>query len=149
MDNELIITESWPKRNWKWFLPIIILLFIVIGFLLTSTNYKNTTDVFQAYSDNTLYERAIEKANANSNVQNILGKIGALDKLAILEGNVSYSNNHNSVSVTIRVKGTKKNGKLDFSCNRKGTVWEYKNIVIRTQNPKEKIVVLQESVKDL
>jgi hypothetical protein len=142
MDNELIVKESWSKRNWKWFLPTILLSFFVLVLLITSTNEKNVTDVFQAYSDNSLYEKAIEKANANNDVQYILGKIEPLDKLAILEGNVSYSNNHNSVDVTIRINGAKKNGKLDFSANRRGTKWEYKKIAIRTQNPKEKIVIL-------
>ena len=63
MDNELIIEKSWLKRNWKWFLLTSIIIFLlVLGLLLSSGVDGNITDISQAYSDKSLYQKAIEKA---------------------------------------------------------------------------------------
>ena len=92
MDNELIVEKSWIKRNWKWFLPITLLFLLFLSFIFSSTNAKNLTDITQAYSDNLLYEKAITKANSNPKVIALIGKIDPVDKLAIMEGNVIYTN---------------------------------------------------------
>jgi hypothetical protein len=147
MDNELIVKKSWWNRNWKWFLPTIILVFLIgFGLILTSAIDGNMTDITQAYSENSLYENAIEKAKTNKRVLEVMGKIEPLDKLAIFEGNVIYSNNNKSVLLSVRVKGNKGKGKMDISADKNGTVWEYKKINIRIKNPKEEIQILQDSI---
>ena len=108
MDNELIVEKSWWKRNWKWFLPTFLVVFLLLfGVILSSSIDGNVTDIAQAYSDNSLYEKAIEKAKTNERVIELIGEIEPIDKLAILEGNAVYSNNNNSVELSIRVKGNK------------------------------------------
>lgn len=63
MDNELVVEKSWWKRNWKWFFPTLLLLFLLLfGSILSSSIDGTVTDIAQAYSDNSLYEKAIEKA---------------------------------------------------------------------------------------
>jgi hypothetical protein len=147
MDNELIVKKSWWNRNWKWFLPTIILVFLIgFGLILTSAIDGNMTDITQAYSENSLYENAIEKAKTNKRVLEVMGKIEPLDKLAIFEGNVIYSNNNKSVVLSVRVKGNKGKGKMDISADKNGTLWEYKKINIRIKNPKEEIQILQDSI---
>jgi Cytochrome oxidase complex assembly protein 1 len=147
MDNELIVKKSWWNRNWKWFLPTIILVFLIgFGLILTSAIDGNMTDITQAYSENSLYENAIEKAKTNKRVLEVMGKIEPLDKLAIFEGNVIYSNNNKSVLLSVRVKGNKGKGKMDISADKNGTLWEYKKINIRIKNPKEEIQILQDSI---
>ena len=148
MDNELIIEQSWWKRNWKWFLPTFILIFLLVfGFLLSSSVGENATDIAIAYSDNSLYEKAIEKAKTNERVIEVIGEIEPIDKLAILEGNAIYSNNQNSVELSIRVKGNKGKGKMDISANKIGNEWEYKKINIRIKDPKEEIQILKDTIK--
>ena len=149
MDNELIIEQSWWKRNWKWFLPTFIIIFLLVfGLLLSSSVEGNVTDVAQAYSDNSLYEKAIEKAKTNKRVLEVIGEIEPIDKLAILEGNAIYSNNHNSVELSIRVKGSKGKGKMDISAKKNGNEkeWEYKKINIRIKDSKEEIQILKDTI---
>jgi hypothetical protein len=147
MDNELIIEQSWWKRNWKWFLPTFIIMFLLaFGLLLSSSVDGNVTDIAQAYSDNSLYEKAIEKAKTNKRVIEVIGEIEPIDKLAILEGNAVYSNNHNSVELSIRIKGNKGKGKMDISANKIGNEWEYKKINIRIKQPKEEIQILKDPI---
>jgi hypothetical protein len=147
MDNELIVEKSWPKRNKKWFLPTFILLFLLlIGLILSSNIQGNVSDIVQAYSDNSLYEKAIEKANTNKRVTEVIGKIEPIDKLAILEGNVIYSNNNNTVELTVRLKGNKGKGKMDIIADKKEKEWIFKKINIRIKEPKEEIQIVKDTV---
>jgi hypothetical protein len=148
MDNELIVEKSWWKRNWKWFLPTFLLVFLLLfGVILSSSIDGNVTDIAQAYSDNSLYEKAIEKAKTNERVIELIGEIEPIDKLAILEGNAIYSNNNNSVELSIRVKGNKGKGKMDISADKNGKEWEYKKISIRIKEPKEEIQILKDTIE--
>ena len=145
MDNELIDKKTWWKSNWKWFLPISLLfLLLSFGFLLRSNLVGNMTDITIAYSDNALYEKAIELANANKNVQEAIGNINPIDPLAILEGNTIYSNNNNSVVLSIRINGAKGKGKMDISAKRNGTKWHYKEIKIRIKESREEIQIFKD-----
>lgn len=142
MENEIITNQNWLKRNWKWFLPTIFVIILFFTLIATSTSKNDLANITQAYAENTLFEKAIEKANTNQRVLETTGKINPIDKLAILEGNTMYSNNNKTVKVSVRIKGSKSNGKLDISAHKKGEEWEYNSIIIRIKNPKEEIKVL-------
>jgi len=144
MDNELIEKKIWLKQNWKWSVPATILLVFIFGLFLTSNSSEGITDIVQAYNDNSLYEMAIEKANSDKRIIQTIGIIQPIDKLAILEGNTVYSNNNNSVLLSVRIKGTKGNGKLDISADKIRRVWKYKKIIVRNKSPKEEIIVVNE-----
>lgn len=143
MENNLIEKENWLTRNWKWFLPSTLFSILLVGLLLSSTSKESIIDITQAYADNLLFEEAIKKANEDSKTIENIGKIEPIDKLAILEGNIVYSNNHNTVNALVRINGTKNNGKLDIFAIKKGTEWEYQKISIRTKNPYNEIVILE------
>ena len=145
MNNELIPEKNWFTRNWKWLVPSLLFL-ILCGAILSLISIGNTTDVIQAYSDNSLYEKAIEKAKTNQRVLEVIGEIEPIDKLAILEGTAIYSNNNNSIETSIRIKGTKGKGKMDIVADKNGTEWIYKKINIRIKNPKEEIQILNDSI---
>jgi hypothetical protein len=147
MDNELIVERSWWKRNWKWFLPSFIsILLILLGIIFSSNIDGNITDIAHAYSDNSLYEKAIEKVKTNQRIIQVIGEIEPIDKLAILEGNVIYSNNNNSVKLSVRIKGSKGKGKMDVSAYKNGNEWKFKKINIRIKNSKEEIQILKDSI---
>ncbi|PXY38667.1 hypothetical protein DMB65_21765 [Flavobacterium cheongpyeongense] len=147
MDNELIVEKSWWGKNWKWFLPTLTLIFSLLFWLILSLSIDgNVTDIAQAYSDNSLYEKAIEKAKTNQRVLEAIGEIEPIDKLAILEGNAIYSNNNNSVELSVRIKGSKGKGKMDISADKNGTEWKYKKISIRIKEPKEEIQILKDTI---
>lgn len=141
MDNDLVQKESWIKKNWKWLLGTCLLVLILFSFFGNSG--KGIGDMAQAYTDNSLYEKAIYQANLNSKILEVIGEIKPVDKLAIIEGNASYSNNNNSVDLSIRIEGSKERGKLNISAIKKGTEWEYKKITVRIKDSKEEITVLK------
>lgn len=147
MNNEIIIEKSLWKRSWKWLLPtIMIMLFFLVRLFLNSNIDGSLTDITKAYSDNLLYEKAIEKANKNKRVLEVIGQIKPIDKLAILEGNANYSNNNNSIILSVRIKGSKGKGKMNISADKNGSEWVYKKINIRIKEPKEEIQIVFDSI---
>lgn len=140
MNNELIKEKKWWNKNWKWFMPFsgFILICILIIFNLNG----NALDFAQAYTDITLCQNAIDKANQNEAVIEKLGKLESIDKLAILEGNAKYSNNNKFIEITVRVNSNKENAKMDISAEKDGQKWIYKNIKLRIKKTGEEIQIL-------
>jgi 4-amino-4-deoxy-L-arabinose transferase-like glycosyltransferase len=139
MDNE-ITQESWWKRNWKWFVSLLafILASLILAYAITQGNFK---DMAQAYNDTTLYTNAIDQANNNEEVIQILGEIGPLDNLAILEGSTKYSNNNKSVFATVRIRGKKKRGRMDIAAQKINSEWVYEMIKVRVEKSTQIIMV--------
>jgi hypothetical protein len=138
MNNELIQEKSWLKRNWKWLLPICGIILISIVVFFSSGMGGITTDIAQAYSDTDLYENALEKVKSDKRVIEILGEIEPIDKLSILEGEVHYTNENQTVNSSIRLKGTKGKARMDIIANKINNEWVYKKINVRIKTPPEK-----------
>ncbi len=138
MNNELIEQKSWWKRNWKWFLPISGLIVIFIAIFFSSGMSGAVTNLAQAYADTELYENALEKVKTNQRATELLGEIEPIDKLAILEGSIGYSNDNKTVNSTIRLTGKKLVARMDITATRINNKWDYKKINIRIKNPPEK-----------
>ncbi|MDN3724888.1 cytochrome c oxidase assembly factor Coa1 family protein [Aequorivita sp. SDUM287046] len=138
MNNELINQKTQWQRNWKWFVPVCAVLLISITVFFTSGMGGIATDLAQAYADTEFYEKAIKKAEADQRVQELLGNIQPIDKMAILEGETEYTNNNRSVNSTIRIIGTKSKARMDITANRANNVWVYSKINIRITSPPEK-----------
>ncbi len=136
MENDLIKQNSWFQRNWKLVLPISIV--AILGTtLFFSLTAGHLGDFGKAYSEPQLFQGALNKAKENEEVK-VLGEIEPVSKMAILEGDVNYTNQGNSVQFTVRIEG--KNGKafMDVIAERVTDSWKYKKITIRIKYPPEK-----------
>lgn len=138
MNNELIEQKRWWKRNWKWFVPLSGISLIIISVFISSRMGGIGADLAQAYSDTELYENALEKAKSEQKVIELLGEIEPIDKLAILEGEVHFTNNNQTVNSSIRLKGTKGKARMDITADKINNEWNYIVINIRIKNPPEK-----------
>ncbi len=138
MNNDLVEEKSWGKRNWNWLIPLSGIILISFGIFFSSGMDGVATDLAQAYADTKLYENAIEKINADKRVSVLLGEIKPMDKLAILEGQVEYSNENKTVLSTIWIVGTKGRAKMDISADWINKKWNYTKINVRIKNPPEK-----------
>lgn len=125
------------KKYLKWLIPIVFVITIII-YLFTSSGISGiATDYAQSYADTELYENALDKAKSDKRVTQLIGEIEPLDKLAILEGQVNYSNDNKTVNSSIRVKGAKMKAIMDITANREDNAWNYEKINIRVKNPPE------------
>ncbi|EIJ39915.1 hypothetical protein JoomaDRAFT_2958 [Galbibacter orientalis DSM 19592] len=137
MNNELIEQKSWWKLNWKWLVPVSGIMIISLVIFFSSGMGGITTDLAQAYADTELYENALEKAKSDIRVTELLGEIEPIDKLAILEGQVEYSNDNKTVNSSVRIVGTEGKASLDISADRIKSEWNYTKINVRIKNPPE------------
>lgn len=143
MNNDVIDSGSWTKRNWKWLLPTTIAILFFTLYTIIPVLNNEAPQFIKAYSDTKVFEKAIEIANTNSKSKSTFGTIEAIDKLTILEGNTVYSNNDTSIASTIRIKGNHNQGKMDFTANKKGNEWFFQKITVRCKNPKTVISVIE------
>ncbi len=143
MSNELIEQKSWWKRNWKWFVPVSGILLILISIFISSGMVGTSTDLVQAYADTELYNQAVEKVKSDKRVTDLLGEIKPIDKLAILEGHVEYSNDNKTVNSSIRLVGTNGKASMDISADRIDNTWNYKKINIRIKKPIENKQIIE------
>lgn len=140
--DDLIEYKSWWRRNIRWIITLIVIIAVAMVIFSTSKVGENTAHIAKAYTDVLLYENAFKLAKENEEVKELLGELKPMDKMAILEGSVKYSNEGNSVVTKVRVKGSEGKGMLDIFANRKGTDWEYEKINIRVREPKQTIIIL-------
>jgi hypothetical protein len=139
--NELTSKKPWLNRNWKWLIPLLVL-FLGIALIVTIAG-NEISGVVTVYAESEIYEDAVGIANKNEEVKQKLGNLEPIDFFAIAEGVVKYSNNNNSVDISVRVKGSKRRGRMDVSAERKEDKWKYKRIQIRIKRPKETIKILE------
>lgn len=143
MDNELVEHKSWMKQNRKWFFPLIVVLVITLGVLFSSGISGKVADIGKAYGDPILYERAILEVKKNEDAINALGEIEPIDKMAITEGFVNYSEDNKAVKTTIRIKGSQGQGKLDILAEKEQNHWRYKEIKVRVRGLEEPIMIVK------
>jgi hypothetical protein len=143
--NDSVENKSWWNKNWKWIIPVFGIFLISIITISTTDIGKNTFDIVKAYADPNLVETALDKAQDNDEVKELLGTLEQVDKMAKLEGSVKYSNNDTSVDISVRVKGSKGKGRMRIIAERNGETWEYKKIVIGIKKLKKTIEIIGET----
>ena len=133
--------KPWLHRNWKWLTPVLILFSGLTVIISLAGN--EISGVVSVFSDSEIYENALKIAKGNEEVQQTLGDLQPIDLMAIAEGTIKYSNNNNTVDISVRVKGLKGKGKLDISANKVQNEWVYSRIKIRIKRPKQTIKILE------
>ncbi|WP_424493292.1 cytochrome c oxidase assembly factor Coa1 family protein [Salinimicrobium sp. GXAS 041] len=136
--NQINSQRTWWEQNMKWFVPLAGVLILITGFFIHWTFGNVFNNFAQAYAEDELVEKAVAQVRENERVQQVLGEIAPVDKMAIFNGAVKYSNDNNSVDLTIKIKGAKTNAMLDISAERAGESWNYELIQVRVKNPPEK-----------
>ncbi len=138
MNNELIKQKSWWKSHRKWIIPSVAIVIILISVLFSSGLGGVLGDYSKAYTESSLFEKAIEKAQQNKRVNETLGRIEPIGNMAIFNGYVTYSDDNNSVNTTIKLFCEKGKAMLDISADRIDNIWSYKEIKIRIKSPPER-----------
>ncbi len=141
--NEVIEHKNWLKRNWKWLTIVFGVFFIVLRVISTSQIGANVSDIVKAYADPDLIDSALLTAQDNEEVKQLLGTLKPIDKMAIFEGTTKYSNNDNSIDISVRIRGSKGRGRMRVFADRNVDQWEYKEIIIRIKKLKKTITIIE------
>ncbi|MDN3594160.1 cytochrome c oxidase assembly factor Coa1 family protein [Zunongwangia endophytica] len=119
----------------KWLIVSISLVIVLLILAFSNTNLGTHISNFtEVYADEALHENAINIANDDEEVLKNFGEIALKDNLSLLNGDVQYSDNQNSVKLIFKVNGTKANGVMDIEAHRINDVWEYDNIHLRDKD---------------
>jgi predicted negative regulator of RcsB-dependent stress response len=143
MDNEITQHKNWLQRNAKWLAPLVVVIILLGSAVFSSVSDAQMGGYANALADDALYTNALNKAQENAEVKKVLGTLEMVDQLAIIESNVTYSNNNNAVNLSVRVKGSKAKGRMDVIAAKVNNAWHYSLIKIRIKDPKQEINVLQ------
>jgi len=150
--NDLIEQKSWFTRNWKWLILIIVVFTSLLILLFSSKLGGNIIGIAKVYSESSVLDHAFEIAKKDKKVIQILGKLHPISKLAIVEGAHQYSNDYNTLKITVDVIGSKMENKIrskmDIHADRNGNEWMYRSINIRIKKPeglKQTIEILKQS----
>ncbi|TRZ41980.1 cytochrome c oxidase assembly factor Coa1 family protein [Robertkochia solimangrovi] len=137
MHHTSIPSQGWFRRNWKWIIPALVTVLGVFIFF-TSGLSGISGDLVQAYNDKQLYKDAMEMIARDSRIKETLGQLEPLDKMAIVEGEVNYSDDYKNVVSTVRIRGNKGSAMMDIFAELIQEEWNYSRITVRIKKPVEK-----------
>ncbi|MBP2832404.1 hypothetical protein J8281_09425 [Aquimarina sp. U1-2] len=130
--------KNWFSQNRKWAFPVAtIVLFITIFFYFTG---DATFRYGAVHLQPGLIEEARNMASKNEMVIEKLGTLRNYNFLRLIEGEVRYSDDDNTVHISVNLLGSKKKGKLDILAHKKQGSWEYQNIAVRIKKPKKETI---------
>ncbi|WP_324027513.1 hypothetical protein QSV08_06105 [Maribacter sp. BPC-D8] len=131
--------RPWYKLKRTW---IILFLLTFIGLFVSTLPpelSRNITYLTKAYSEPEICEGALAIAKTDTTVLKLLGNLEPLGSLDMLNGSVGYSQNGDSVGITINVRGDKEinniRSKMDVLAEKINNKWEYISINIRIKKP--------------
>lgn len=130
--------RTWWQQNMKWFVPLAGVFILAVGFIISTMFGGHFNNFAQAYAEDDLVENAVQKASEDARVKEVLGEIGPVGNMAILNGEVRYSDDNNAVDMTFKINGSKANAMMDVAAERAGEHWDYHKIDVRIKNPPEK-----------
>jgi hypothetical protein len=136
--NEYSSRRTWWQQNMKWFVPLAGVFILIIGFFTFTMFGDHFNNFAQAYAEDDLVENAVQIAGEDRRVQEVVGEIQPVDKMAVLNGEVRYSEDNNAVEMTIKIKGAKTSVMMDVAAERAAEGWDYHKIDVRIKNPPEK-----------
>ncbi len=137
--------KSWFGRNWIWALPVggcltvILIIIFGIGALFFG--------VSKILKDSTPVEYAIERAENNAEVKQILGHNIEID--GMFNGNLSLNNDDGTVDMSIPIKGEKEYGKLIIKGEKYDGEWTYEDLYIIIKDSHEKINLLDKTLEGI
>jgi len=130
--------KNWFGRNWKWAVPSIgCLSLIIITVIFASTMVMKLTGLFK---DSEPYQTGMETLTKNELVIEILGE--PIETNGNIEGKVSYNNEDGNVDLKVPVKGPKGEATLIVIAEKKDGEWVYHIMEVSINDTNEKIDLL-------
>ncbi len=121
--------RSWWSRNWKWFVPTIIGVPILLcGGLCAGFFYF----VFNALQNSPPVIAAVQAAQSSPGAIAALGS--PIEAGAMVQGNVQINNNTGTVDVMIPVSGPSGTGTISVKGSMRNGQWSYSEITLLPDN---------------
>lgn len=137
-ENTILRKKPWFSRNWKWVVPVFIVILFCAGVLFALGDIIKGMGT--AMSDPELIGKAEQRAQQHPEVQLYFGnelKVGT-----IIEGDVLLSEDGKIIRTTVPLKGEKGSGMIDIYAHRLDEKWIHDSIHVRLKNPEKRTIKL-------
>ena len=126
--------RSWFKRNWKWFVPLVIVLPIIVccGGITAIVG-----GVFGMIKSSEPYKHALATAQSNPQVIAALGT--PVEAGFMAGGTLNVNNNNGNAELVIPVKGPKGSGVISVSATKTNGVWSYQTLEFQQAGSQQRI----------
>lgn len=131
--------KNWFGRNWKWAVPSLgclgVIIFIIV---LTTTMVANLTGFFK---DSVPYEVGMENLIKNEFAIEALGE--PIEANGMFQGNIRYSDEEGVADLKVPVKGPKGEASLLIIATMTDDVWTYQTMKVSFEDSDETIDLLE------
>jgi len=132
------LPKSWFSRNWKWFIPtlilgLVLLLALFVGGLLTF--------VFGLLKSSEPYQHAVAVASSNPDVVRELG--APIVPSWYLSGNINVSGNSGDADLAIPLNGSRHRGTVYVVAKKTDGAWTYTKLRMLVEGQESPIELLQ------
>jgi hypothetical protein len=132
------VRPNWFSRNWKWVVPVGILLLFLLAASFVGAVFVLVETSFQ-HSD--FYIQALAKAQANPQVAEKIGR--PLKSGWLASGNLNESSASGDVDLSIPLSGPKGKGTLRLVAKKSAGVWKLETLQVEVAGEAERIDLLQ------
>jgi hypothetical protein len=134
----LVLPKSWFSRNWKWFVPtlilgLVLLLALFVGGLLTF--------VFGLLKSSEPYQHAVAVASSNPDVVRELGT--PIVPGWYLSGNINVSGSSGDANLAIPLNGSLHRGTVYAIAKKNDGAWTYTELKMLVEGQESPIELLQ------
>jgi len=134
----MALPKSWFARNWKWFVPtlilgLVLLLALFVGGLMTF--------VFGLMKSSEPYQYAVAVASSNPDVVRELGT--PIVPGWFPSGNINVSGSSGNADLAIPLKGSRHRGTLYVVAKKTDGAWTYTKLRILVEGQESPIELLQ------
>jgi hypothetical protein len=132
------VRPNWFSRNWKWAVPVGILLLFLLAASFIGAVFVLVETSFQ-HSD--FYAQALVKARANPRVAEKMGR--PLTSGWLASGNLNESGPSGDVDLSFPLSGPKGKGALHLVAKKSAGVWKLETLQVEVAGEAERIDLLQ------
>jgi hypothetical protein len=132
------LPKSWFSRNWKWFIPTLILGLVLLLALFVGGLF---TFVFGLLKSSEPYQHAVAVASSNPDVMRELGT--PIAPGWFLSGNINVSGNSGDADLAIPLNGSRHHGTVYVNAKKIDGAWTYTKLRMLVEGQESPIELLQ------
>lgn len=130
--------SSWWCRHWKWFVPTVLVLLVMLGIGFVGLIFYGVSRVTKS-SD--VYQMALQKAKSNTEVSTAIGK--PITEGWLTSGNISTNDASGSAELSIPISGPKGDARIYLSATKSVGKWTFNDLLVEIDVSDKRINLLQ------
>ena len=122
--------DTWSKRNWKWFVPLVLLVFVGFAALILSVvvGFMKSSDA---------YKEAVARAKAEPAVMQALGS--PITEGFLVTGNIRISGASGNADLAIPISGPDGKATIYVAATRSLGQWTFQHLIVEIEKTGKRI----------